>query len=101
MIESILNPDLIEEERVAQELPEIDVKRYQIRRETISTLKGKLAMCNAGTWFAKLKLQNGMRNFRDLENVELQHYEDVDAEEEAEVSEGESSSDDEENKMDE
>ncbi|XP_028415543.1 uncharacterized protein LOC114538615 [Dendronephthya gigantea] len=101
MIESILNPDLIEEERVAQGLPEIDVKRYQIRRETISTLKGKLAMCNAGTWFAKLQLQNGMRNFRDLENVELQQYEDVDAEEEAEVSEGESSSDDEENKMDE
>ncbi len=59
-------------------------------------------MCNAGKWFAKLQLQNGKRHFRNLDNVELQQYDndDEDDDKEATVSEDESSSDEERNEMD-
>ena len=90
--------------KVAPQLSESDAKRYEVTRESIASLKGKLAMCNAGKWFAKLQLQNGKRHFRNLDNVELQQYddddEDDDDDKEARVSEDESSSDEERNEMD-
>jgi hypothetical protein len=60
------------------------------------SLKGKLAIRNAGKWFAKLQLQNGMKNFRGLESIDLEQYEvdeeeDEDEEDEAGLSEDESS----------
>ncbi|CAB3987500.1 Hypothetical predicted protein [Paramuricea clavata] len=54
-IENKLNPDFVEEERVTpHSLPEIDAKRYSVSTENLVSLKGKLAMCNAGKWFAKV-----------------------------------------------
>ena len=57
------------------ELSDVGVKRYENRRESVVSLKRKLAICNSGKWFAKLQLQNGMRRFRGLDNLDLEQFE--------------------------
>ena len=81
----------------------MDAKGYETTRESVISLKGKLAICNAGKWFAKLQLQNGMRHFRGLDNVDLEQFEaDDDEEDEVRFSGDESSSSEtEENEMEE
>ena len=39
-------------------------KRRTVGREYVAPLKRKLALCNAGKWFAKSQLQNGMSHFK-------------------------------------